>query len=99
MVTPDDDNDDAPCYFVINTRLRHVELHASILKRNDYLRLISILSQTIQRIENAIEQTKTEELNSDINNDNLEALVEAHLVCQNTDICSMYISSIGWRFD
>ncbi|CAF1662591.1 unnamed protein product, partial [Didymodactylos carnosus] len=59
MVTPDDD---LPICLMINTRLRHVKLNASISKYNDNLLLSDILPQTVQRIENIIEQKPTEEL-------------------------------------
>ncbi|CAF1403447.1 unnamed protein product, partial [Rotaria sordida] len=71
MVTPDDD---PAFHLLINTRLRHVKLDASISKQNDSLLLIDILPQTVQRIENVIEQKITEELYADNNQNNLEAL-------------------------
>jgi hypothetical protein len=94
MVTPDDDS---PCGCVITTTLRHVKLNAHVSKRNNNIHLIDILPQTIERIENIIDQTKTSEMISDNHDDNLEALVEAHLACQDIAWCLSYISD-GWGY-
>ncbi|CAF2085302.1 unnamed protein product [Rotaria magnacalcarata] len=95
MVTPDDD---LAFHLMINTRLRHVKLNASILRQNYNLLLIDILPPIVQRIENAIEQSTNEEMCADNNHDNLEALVEAHLACQNIYLCSLYMSDVGWGY-
>ncbi|CAF4427727.1 unnamed protein product [Rotaria socialis] len=95
MVTPDDD---PPFHLMINTRLRHVKLNASISRQNDNLLLIDILPPIVQRIENVIEQNTNEEMNADNNHDNLEALVEAHLACQNIYLCNLYMSDVGWGY-
>lgn len=94
MVTPDDD----PVFpLMIDTRLRQVELNASISRHNDHLLLSDILPKTVQRIENVIEQKTTEKSYVDNNHDNLETLVEAHLACQDIHWCISYMKS-GWGY-
>ena len=91
MVTPDDD----PVFpLMIDTRLRQVELHASISSNKDDLLLIHILPRIVQRIENVIEQRTTEKSAVD---DNLETLVDAHLACQDIRWCISYMKS-GWGY-